>query len=293
MTDRFAFVVPLRNPSVANNWDATVGLCVETLRSLVNCNDPRYEVILVCREFPDLNLPENVTILRYPFPEPEKHWEGQHIDKYLKIKMGLVELRKRGAYYYVMKFDADDLASKEIVPWVLSDGNKNGYVIEKGYRLNCTTREIIKINSCFHKACGSSNILYATPESLPASMDDEKSYDLLTQGHNIVVETFLERGKPLTPVSFPAVIYRTQTSENITSHYRPAQTTPANRPNWKFYVGKYIKKLARIHRRIFFRRISKNLVDEFRIPREWRARPAGSVHWSAEAISDQTISGSS
>lgn len=272
MSDRFAFVVPLRNPSVANNWDATVELCMDTLRSLANSNDPRCEVLLVCREFPSSDFSDNITILRHPFPDPEKNWEDQHRDKYLKIKMGLVELHRRGSTYYVMKFDADDLVSKELVPWVLSDGNRHGYVIEKGYRLDYAARQITKIKSCFHKNCGSSNILYAPPEALPTSMDDKHPYDLITQGHNIVVDTFLERGKSLKPVPFPAVISRTQTGENITSHYSPSKVGSGSRPNWKFYVGKYLNDTRRITRSLFGRRIGKDLVAEFYIPQERRAR---------------------
>lgn len=262
MKPRFAFVLPLRNPAVAKDWNATVSLCVETLRSLSNTENADHEIVLVCKDFPDIEVGENITILRQPFPDPQRTWEAQHHDKYAKIKMGLAHLHQKQRPYYIMKFDADDIVSNKLASFVMQDDNRVGYYLESGYILNAEKRLALCEND-FHKRCGSSNILFAQPDMLPHSMKDDTRYDLLTQGHNIVCETFARRNTPLTAIPFPAAIYRTATGENITAHYAPARTGPENRKNWKFYAGQAMHRMAATYRSMTATKISPQLAAEF------------------------------
>jgi hypothetical protein len=266
MPVRFAFIVPLRNPSVAKDWTSTVRLCVETLRSLSRPANSDHKVFLVCRDFPEVEFGLIVRIIRHPFPDPEKNWKAQHKDKYAKIKMGLVELRKVNDPHYVMKFDADDLISDKVVPWVLAQGNGRGYFVDQGYRLQESRGLLAQVKTGLHKTCGSTNILYALPTDMPRSMEDDGNFDLMTQGHNIVTETFLARGTPLEPIPFPAVISRLGTGENITSHYSPNTDHPPARPNWKFYVGRYIAEFREAVRRATAKEVSHELAAEFLLP---------------------------
>lgn len=213
-----------------------------------------------------MELGANVNIIRHPFPDPEKNWEDQHRDKYAKVKMALVELRRVNEPYYVMKFDADDLVSDKVVPWVLSHNNGRGYFVDQGYRLQASSGVLALVESGLHRTCGSTNILYASPTDLPYSMDDDGKYDLLTLGHNIAIDTFLARGAPLEPIPFPAVISRLSTGENITSHYRPRTDHPETRPNWKYYVGSYIAALRGATRRATAKEVSRELAAEFLLP---------------------------
>jgi len=249
---KFCFIVPLRNKATANVWDQTVRLCIETLASVSRQALVPSEVILVCSEFPDVVLPSNVTIIRSDFPNPKPNWQDQHVDKYNKIRRGLVELKKRNHEYYVMKFDADDLASDRLVPWVLDDDNKTGYVVTQGYRQRGRLFELVKQD--FHNQCGSSNILFASPDQLPDSMSDNRKFDLLSIGHDIAVETFERRGTPLAPIPFPGVVYRLGHGENITAHYTPTDD-PQAKPSWKFYAGKYLNHVKALPGNLRARRL--------------------------------------
>lgn len=235
---RFVFVIPLRNPAVAQDWKRCAGLCADTLRSALNQTAPqdRFRVILVCRDFPGgLVEHPNLEIIRHPFPDPAPNWEDQHHDKYLKIRHGLVRAREC-APCYVMKLDADDLVSNRLVEYTLKNNNRRGYYFEHGYRWRDGSR-YLETTKEFYKGCGSSNILYAETGDLPTDTHDaSREYDLVALGHNITVETFRERETPLKAISFPAAIYRMESGENITSHFPPDQNRHANRPNWKFWV---------------------------------------------------------
>jgi|GEM_PF-2191032 len=246
MTEKFGFVVPLRNRATAQNWDTTLSLCIETLQSISRQTRAPCDVILVAKEFPDIELPSNVTVIRSDFPDPNLNWRDQHTDKYTKIKMGLVELRKRDCPYYVMKFDADDLVSDSLVPWVLSDNNRRGYLVDNGYRHTGRLYDAVKTD--FYKQCGSSVILYTTPDKMPADMSDEREYDLLTLGHNIAESTFIERETPLAKVTFPSVVYRLGHGENITAHFRALEASGEVAANWKWHVGNYLRMIQNVPR---------------------------------------------
>lgn len=261
---RFVFVIPLRNPAVAQDWDRCVALGADTLRSALNQTAPqdRFRVILVCQDFPE-GIVEHpcLDIIRHPFPDPAKNWGDQHEDKYLKIRHGLVRARDY-APCYVMKLDADDLVSNRLVEFVLNDDNRRGYYLELGYRWRDGSK-YLEPTKKFYKGCGSSNALYANTTQLPPSIeDDSRDYDLVALGHNITVETFTNRGTPLGLVPFPAAIYRMESGENITSQLSPETSNSFQKPNWKFHVGHILKKtIARCRRR----QITSQISDEFQI----------------------------
>jgi len=252
---KFVFLIPLRNASVARNWESCVELCIKTILSASQqtAHEDCFQVVLVCRDFPEISLPSNVKILRAPFPDPEPNWESQHVDKYAKIRFGLEHLVEQ-APLYIMKLDADDLVSNKIVSWVLADDNKNGYYVDKGYRWFSGRKWMEPVDN-FHSECGSSNILYVEKNDL--LKDNIYESKILKLGHNITVQYFNDIKKPLKEIPFSAVIYRKSNGENITLHYLPSGTK-CNKPNFKFYIGKYITKI--LHRRVF---LSKRIKSEF------------------------------
>lgn len=241
MPARFAFVVPLRNPARARQWSRTVALCLETLRSLAEASDARCDIILSCREFPDVDLPPNVTILRHPFPDPEPTNRAQGSDKYSKIKLALAELRRREHAYHVMRFDADDLVHRDLPRWVLEQGRQPGFLATSGWTFDARHRLLKPVAENFDLICGSTNCLYATPDDLPRSLDDERPFDLLDQGHGVVASSFAARRTPLVPIPFPAVVYRRDTGENLSQRFPAAAKGP--RPNWKYHVGRAAREV--------------------------------------------------
>ena len=234
------FVIPLRNPSTADNWKRCVELCrrsVESAAGQRNVPADKVQVILVCKSYPhSISHPENVTVLRHDFPDPGSR-RGMRKDKYRKIKMGLVHACQYTPTY-VMKMDADDLVSARIAEYVLSDDNEHGYYVEKGYVWKRGSF-FLKRKGDFHRGCGTSNVLYAEKESLPQSMEDTKDYDLISLGHNIAVDTFAERKSPLSPLPFRGAV-KVMHGQNISSTHPLDHYHSGASPNWKYYAGKII-----------------------------------------------------
>ena len=231
------FVIPLRNPSTARDWQRCQQLCRQTVASALAQANSNVRVILACREFePEIEDPRLI-VIRKPFPDPRQDWVDQHRDKYEKICAALVEARKHSPCY-VVKLDADDLVSRKLATYIEVTKNPNGYYVPKGYLWRDGRPTLLQINQ-FHAKCGSSNIVYAGPDELPCSMtEDSSNFPLLKFGHHMTVEKYAAMGRPLEPVPFRAVIYRQAHGENITSFMSSPEAGQYRRPNWKFYVGR-------------------------------------------------------
>ncbi len=227
------FVIPLRNPETAQNWERCNALCQQTVRSALAQTNVR--VIVACKDFDAGMKDERLTVLRHPFPTPPRDWHEQHLDKYRKIAHGLVEARKH-APCYIMKLDADDLLDKSLSEIVHRDGHKPGYYLYRGYLWREGSPLVRPVDN-FHLHCGSSNIIWCERDELPESINDDMSvFPITTFGHNIAVAEYEKLGTPLMPITSPAAIYRGGHGENITAHLTPAGSKH-NRPNWKFYAG--------------------------------------------------------
>jgi len=234
------FVIPLRNPETAQDWERCNALCQQTVRSALGQSDRDVRVIVSCKDFtPDI-LDDRLTILRYPFETPERTWEANASDKYLKIGHGLVEAH-RYAPCYVMKLDADDLVTKRLSAMVHGIGYKPGYYLDSGYLWSEGSWVVRQVDRNFHLNCGSSNIIWCESGDLPSSINENLgAYRIMQHGHNIAVQEYEKLGTPLMPISTPGGIYRFGHGENFTAHLKQSGTVH-NRPNWKFYVGQLLK----------------------------------------------------
>lgn len=238
------FVVPLRNKSTTNNWESCWRHCEQTLLSAANQGEAsaRVRVVLACQDADPLFSHDRIDVVSQTFPDPGPTHQKRCQDKYEKIKLALVHVRRHYAPCYVMRLDADDLVSNRLGAYVLADDNRHGYFMEHGYQWISQSHWLQKEDR-FHLVTGSSNILYATPDQLPDSMDRPSHvYDLLALGHNITVETFVQRGAPLAEIPFPAALKRSQTGENISAQ-GDSMDSPPTRPNWKFHAGKPLRYL--------------------------------------------------
>ena len=234
------FVIPLRNPETAQNWDRCNTLCQQTVRSALAQTDPNVRVIVACKDFtPDVE-DDRLTVLRHPFATPARTWEDQHRDKYAKIAHALVEARRR-APCYVMKLDADDLVSRHLSREIHGTRRTPGYYLAKGYVWRDGSIFVRPVESHFHLHCGSSNILWCERYQLPSSVDDDMSaFPIMRFGHNITVAEYDKLGTPLKAIDWRAGLYRAGHGENISSLLAPAGTVQ-RKPNWKFHVGRALK----------------------------------------------------
>ncbi|MEE4538588.1 MAG: hypothetical protein V2J51_08890 [Erythrobacter sp.] len=241
---KFCFLIPFRNRSTAQNWSTAIDLCLSTVSSAL-CQTAPVKVILVCNEFPTIiDQPNNLVIVQGDFPDPATP-QAQRVDKREKLQRGLVELRRLGDLpSYIMKLDADDLVHSDLAETALSHSNANGYFVQSGYRWDPERRWGERRDDFLHR-CGSSWMIPCDADSLPKSMGDRwENFDLLALGHQEVADAFAQRGKPLEPIPFPAVIARRGHGENISQISPLAEWGTGSRPNWKWYAGRLLSSLA-------------------------------------------------
>jgi hypothetical protein len=249
------FVIPLRNPEIAQDWNRCNALCQQTVRSALAQTHSDVRVIVSCKDFTPDVCDDRLIVLRHPYETPARTWDDQHNDKYRKIGHGLVEAR-RYAPCYVMKLDADDLVDRRLSSIAHGIGHKPGYYIDNGYVWAEGSRFVRSVDN-FHLACGSTNIIWCEKDELPSSVhEDMFAYPLMRMGHNITVREYEKRGTPLMPIRSPGAIYRISNGENITSHFVRSGLT-YTKPNWKFWVGAALRltelrPLTRSMRRDFF-----------------------------------------
>ena len=120
------FLLPLVRRKQVSDWSLVEDNLLKTLMSFVNQSDPNWIAIICGQDRPSLPIDERIHFL--PFDQPIT---GN--DKWAKLAK-LVEYFPKLARPsgYVMTFDADDLAHRDLVKQYLSIQHPNGYLIEQG-----------------------------------------------------------------------------------------------------------------------------------------------------------------
>lgn len=120
------FLLPLVRREHVSDWSLVEDNLLKTLMSFVNQSDPNWIAIICGQDRP--SLPNDKRIHFLPFDQPIT---GN--DKWAKLAK-LVEYFPKLARPsgYVMTFDADDLAHRDLVKQYLSIQHPNGYIIEHG-----------------------------------------------------------------------------------------------------------------------------------------------------------------
>lgn len=120
------FLLPLVRRKQVSDWSLVEDNLLKTLMSFVNQSDPNWIAIICGQDRPSLTIDERIHFL--PFDQPIT---GN--DKWAKLAK-LVEYFPKLARPsgYVMTFDADDLAHRDLVKQYLSIQHPNGYLIEQG-----------------------------------------------------------------------------------------------------------------------------------------------------------------
>lgn len=120
------FLLPLVRRKQVSDWSLVEDNLLKTLMSFVNQSDPNWIAIICGQDRPSLPIDERIHFL--PFDQPIT---GN--DKWAKLAK-LVEYFPKLARPsgYVMTFDADDLAHRDLVKQYLSIQHPNGYLIEHG-----------------------------------------------------------------------------------------------------------------------------------------------------------------
>lgn len=129
--------VPLISRTASGNWERVVSCLETTLRSILAQTNPRWELIL-CGQDKPATLPQDPRISFLLFPTDKG--SPQVNDKYLKIPYILQQFAAspaRDGYFFIL--DADDIIHPELFDYMLSCGERGGYIIDKGYMLDAAS----------------------------------------------------------------------------------------------------------------------------------------------------------
>jgi hypothetical protein len=228
MTKKVFFSIPLAGRRDDQGWKTTCSMLANTLNSIYRQTDLNFEIIISGHERPDISQlnDQRIIFIESTFKKPTDPSEYMR-DKYRKKVSNILQVKERGGGYTII-FDADDLASKNLVKYIRGEDAPYGYIFQKGYVLDYSSGLIASIpgawKSNFDKVCGSCAALYLTPADIGSNTRDmRESYYGRLRGHSKWEETAAFAGRPLHSVPFPAVIYVLNTSQNSSSVGRPGR----------------------------------------------------------------------
>ena len=224
---KVAFLIPLRAQSTTRNWPRVEQLLRDTITSVTNSLDSRYQIIIAGHEPPAFDTTDSrVEFHAMDFPPPHRdslHLPDEdriyqwHSDKGRKLLYAL-DVARGGGYSYFMPLDADDFISSRLVGYCLEEDHPNGYFIDHGYRLNNGNSTWMYSRRRFYQECGSSCVLRTSIAPFPEQMDLSLEFDDYFIRRYVVhayIPSCMEgMGFPLQPLPFHAGIYQFH-EENI------------------------------------------------------------------------------
>lgn len=217
MASDLTFVIPVRHPENARNWEALKSNLTDTARSIANQDASGWQAFVVANRGADIpKLPDGFQVVDVDFPpNPVHEFEGHDVetvldrfraDKGRRVLAGLIAARPQG---HVMIVDDDDFVSARLARFVAENSSANGWVVDEGYAWTQGGPLIYRTKG-FSSMCGTSHIvradLYESPDRMELATDEYIKFWLGSHRH---IESILAgRGFPLVPLPFPGAIYR-------------------------------------------------------------------------------------
>lgn len=217
------FGISLKAAATSKNWQRTAEFLIATLASLYRQTDPRFRILVCGHDLPDLpaGFSDKLEFIKARWSPPAKTASAKQLndDKMKKRFLMGQRLRELGGGHF-MQLDADDLVHRDLVGTCLNAATPYGVVITKGYVLDELNRRIAPVPGAWSvdidRVCGSTSIVHFGKEDIPAGrwrktlLPFERSAQ-----HSFIRAQQDEYRRPLAVVGYPAVIYRLNTSENL------------------------------------------------------------------------------
>ena len=210
------FAIPLISKERADDWDKVQRTLATTLETLRRQSDPRWTAIVSCQDRPErIDFDDRVRFLE--FPHRPKGYDNHA--KRAHIRDWLAQRRPPAAGYY-FALDADDLLHPGLVAHILTDDNRAGYLIDRGYMLDHATLSLAALQppdaarpeaTQFHRSCGSSSAIYFDF----ASGADYATVLWARGNHRKVVRNMAYLGIEIALIPFPAAIYVMNHGDNL------------------------------------------------------------------------------
>lgn len=213
----YFFVVPLRSLHSVENAELLQSLLERTLRNLLSQTHQDFRIVVVCNEMPaspvlgdhrisivqaELRIPRNVTERR--------------LDMNTRISLGAEHAFQLAgsADFSIMKVDADDLVSVDIIQEAAAIDVQNGFVINKGYFHSLGSNMLYK-HYRFHEICGSSVSLVMRKNGKSLFKTPGMFADLYLRSYHPKFPSLMaSRGRPLTYMPSYSAVYTMNYGEN-------------------------------------------------------------------------------
>jgi len=240
-----AFLIPFASRRIKSKWETACAHLRQTLKSIQNSSSGNYRVVVAGHEAPSFDVGFDSRFyflsLNHPIPCHDNYMVAQVLDKLTKIAAAWNYVKSTWNPKYVMKLDADDFISSQLVDWLENSGGEPGYLIKQGWLWRSGSRYLIQRTEYFDRECGSclitrsdladkSGPFLTELEGVPLDKDSSRfaagdhyslvpgsgiSTLLLNDSSIRYAAQFAYLGYKLSSVPFSAVVYRTANPDSI------------------------------------------------------------------------------
>jgi hypothetical protein len=262
------FIIPVRHPENAPDWDALCQRLSQTITSISAQTHADWRCVIVANDgavLPD--MPEQFSIERVSFPpnpaydlrkdNRELAYDAVRLDKGRRILAGMLAAADSD---YFMIVDDDDFISARLVEYVAAHRGDYGWKIHQGFIWG-EGGQLMMGYDYFYHFCGTSMIIRSDLFGLPASMEEcsEEFLKVMLGSHKRIVGILEERGTPLASLPFRGAVYRIG---HRGAHSKSAGVLMGHIFCWD--TLRKPRKMARNLRRL--RTVNDALRQEFRLP---------------------------
>lgn len=209
MADTVIFCIPLISKKLAVSWEGVVDNLNNTIRSIMGQSNGNFEVAICHNEKPEIDFWSDSRVKSIPAEFPgNTDLMQSNTDKRDKLRH-IASMYRDGGERYFMLLDADDLVHRRLCEYVLTDDNRRGYAITKGFSLDASDGRLYQIDSKFEQYCASCFIGYFKTADLPTDHADlEARFSIiLSTKHRSWHQKASQLGQPVDPVDFYSVVY--------------------------------------------------------------------------------------
>lgn len=210
------FIIPVRHPDNAKDWQQTKNNLSDTARSIAAQDHADWKAVVVANNGADLPpLPEKFSVAYVDFlPNPlyeqgdadqKDFYDAVRLDKGRRILAGM--LSAPSDYYMIV--DDDDFVSRKIAGFVAGNKGANGWFVQDGYAWEDGGDWLFRHPDLSH-ICGSTLIIRSDLYQLPSSFDaaNDTMVKEILGSHKLVTRRLKEGGTPLSPLPFYGAVYR-------------------------------------------------------------------------------------
>lgn len=212
------FIIPVRHQDNARDWGLLKANLRQTIASISNQSKDDWQAIIVANHGADLpELPDRFSVTHVDFspnvlhelthsPSRGEFLDAFRLDKGRRVLAGMLDARDSRFFMIV---DDDDLVNSQLVDFVSSYPDANGWVITRGYVWDHGGKVMMEHDD-FNHVCGTCLIIRSDLYGLPAQFGDA-SQDWIKSmlgSHHRINDILSERHSPLEPLPFRGAVYR-------------------------------------------------------------------------------------